>query len=140
MARAPNRKNTNINNTSSVENFIRELESEPAPGTVFTGMVKLIPDDNEHLLVAHIGNCNHWVKIPRAALADAQRVGTVACSGHEHVAGRLIFHEPKEPKERAFANLANLHLVNLAEANGTNSDSGCPEGHRVWSANGWICV
>ncbi len=96
-----------------VASFIKDLRKLPSGDHVIRGMVKPSETD-DGLMFAHEGNCEHWVNIPASAMKTVRAAGHVGCDSHSHMVAEIQLKDPQDELGRTFANVANLHRLNMA--------------------------
>jgi hypothetical protein len=127
-----------------VTKFIRELRNAPSKETALYGMVKAAADDDA-ILFAPPGDCEHWAYIPKKAIKKIEKAGRSPCGGHFHDLARIQLKAPASEIEKAYASVAHLHRTKLAKASTRAASGGPPKDfpckHWVWDNNslGWIC-
>jgi hypothetical protein len=108
--------------TMSASEFFKKLEEGNlfAP-TILNGMVKPSEDDKDHFLFAPSGDCNNWVKIPKALIAEVRPLGNVSCKDHTHARVEFMLSEPKTAEGRALLSLLGL-LSNTIRNQGSSQN------------------
>jgi hypothetical protein len=101
-------------NGDAVQGFIDKLGALPAGDHVVHGMVKAA-DAPGGLMLAHVGDCDHWVYIAASAIQKITDTGRVTCLGHSHTTADIQLKDPTSDLEMAFAGIANLHRQALAK-------------------------
>jgi hypothetical protein len=132
---------------NKVTKFIQELRNAPSKETTLYGMVKPAEDDNG-ILFAPAGDCEHWAFIPKGAIEDVKNVGRSPCDGHFHVLAEIQLKAPGGDVEKAYASVADLHRTKLAKVSARAANGGrpkdihCPPDRWVWDRNsmGYICL
>jgi hypothetical protein len=126
-----------------VTKFIQELRNAPSKETALYGMVKA--EDDTGILFAPPGDCEHWAFIPKGAIKDINSVGRLPCGGHFHTLAEIQLQTPGSDVEKAFASVATLHRIKLANVTTRAANDGPPKDFPCtnwkWDLNsgGWVC-
>jgi hypothetical protein len=78
----------------NVRRYIEELRKNPSRETMISGMVKPA-ENNDGLMFAHIGDCEHWTFISAAAIQAIKSMGRVQCGGHSHALAEIQLKAPQ---------------------------------------------
>ena len=98
----------------NVRQFIDDLSKAPSGPSVIHGMVKQA-EDNDGLMFAHTGDCQHWVFIAASAIARIQNAGRTQCGGRLYSLAEIQLKSPETDLEKAYALVGDLHRTKLAQ-------------------------
>lgn len=143
VAKVPAGKASKTTDGSGVRKYIAALRTSTDPGHTLIAMVKPAPND-DGLMLAHLGDCRHWVHVPEDAIEQITEKGRTRCGTHSHPVAQIELKRPGTNLELAFSAIADLHLAKLDGAFAAAPPAGniCPPGqHWGQDSNGnWGCL